>query len=745
MKQEQIHNELLEMAESLLDDNHSLMINMKGFSMFPTLRPGDVGKVEKCLAEEVKAGDILVFKSNGKLIAHRLIRKKSDKGREVFITQGDNNSFFDQPFVNEELIGKITSFERSGKTISVDSFSIKLSRFKAMHFHKISQRLYSLRLSLSNRLKSLQNNISSLQKHLKIIGEGSKKLFIINANISVLQGLVPFVIIVCIKYLIDFLTNNNSDSMNLFYPFGFLLVLTASVFLLSAVLNELRSYFGEKLSQSVTTRIYSQLHAKHAAIGLSNYENPVKQDKMHRAVQEASFRPVKILNSLLTGIKSVASVIFLIGLFVSIHWYLTLLLVIAVLPGMFVRLRFSAKHYRLKDAHSTKERRMYYFNRILTGFPFAKELRLFGFGKFFKKQFDKVQKNLFEEKIALRKSEALQGSLAQVFAVALIFLSLFYVAYLKVNGNISIGTVVLFFFAFQRGYTVLSEFFRSFALIIEDNIFLRDFIDFLDIQNENTTSQSKPFSLTREIRFDQVSFSYDGSKRDVLKGLDLSIPVGKTIALVGANGSGKSTLIKLLCGFYAANQGKILFDNSEASAIGQQAICENIGAVFQDFAFYHLPVFDNLALGNITHKFDLEKAKNAAEFAGLEQVINKLPQGYHTLLGNQFLGGEELSIGQWQKMAIARAFYRDAPLLLLDEPASALDAKSETQIIHALRKLTKGKTAVIVSHRLRTVQWVDQICFMEDGRITEHGTHEELLKLQGRYFEMYQADANRVN
>ena len=617
----------------------------------------------------------------------------------------------------------------------------------ALHFSKIAIPFYNFNLRINHHYNHLKSTFGSLNENLRLISKGSKKVLFQNGIISLLQGIIPFAIIVCVKELVDRLNGLNNENSQQFYWFLTVLIITALLFLLSGILTELKSYYSEKLSQSVLQRVYKKLHKKHASLDLTNYENPDKQDKTHRAVQEASYRPIKMLNELLTGIKSIASALFLLGLFISIRWYLVLILVVATIPGIFIRLKFSKKFYELKDTHSRKEREMYYYNRILTGFPFAKELKLFGFFSYFKKRFNSVQENLFDEKIALRKSELQWGLFAQFFSIALIFISLAFISYLKINGLISIGTVVLFFFAFQRGYSVLNELFRSVTMLVEDNTFLKDFTDFLKLPStsEKGTNSKKAFSLKKEISIENVSFKYETSQRYALNHINLTIPAGKTVAFVGANGSGKTTLIKLLCGFYQPENGQIKYDNIDAEALGQTQICENITAVFQDFALYNIPAIENITLGNIQIPFDTERAKNAAKQAGINDLFEKLPNGYDTMLGNLFKGGEELSIGQWQKIAIARAFYRNSTLILMDEPSSALDADSELQIIKSLKKLSQEKTAIIVSHRLSTVKWADLIYFFENGEIVESGTHTDLLALKGKYFSLFMKTNNELD
>lgn len=744
MKQQELNKQLLDFAETLLDDNHQLSYKLKGNSMYPALKAGDVGLVEKCSIEDLKVGDILVYKTNNTLVGHRLIDISIANTEYTLTTKGDKCYKSDIPFNSEALLGRINTFIRKERVKKIDSIRMKMLNFIALHFSKQAIPIYDLMLGIKRKFNSLWSELKSIKSNISIVSKESEKILFVNIIISILQGILPFIIIVCIKTLIDQLTGISTQNENQRLYFIVILVITALVFLASGVLSELKTYFSLKLSQSITRQIYQKLHWKHASLDLSHYESPVEQDKIHRAVQEASFRPIKIVSEMLIGIKSVAAALFLVGLFITIKWHLIVILIIAIIPGIYFRLKSSRKLYKQKEVQSTKEREMYYFNRILTGFPFAKEMKLFGFFDFFKQHFSKIQNTLFEQQIKLRKSELWLNIFAQVFSVSLIFLSLGFVSYLKIKGEISIGTVALFFFAFQRGYGVLNELFMSATQILEDNTFLNDFIAFLNMPTSSNSVQSNhSFMLNREIRVENVRFRYKSSKRDALKLVNITIPAGKTVAFVGANGSGKTTLIKLLCGFYQPDSGRILFDGIDATEIGQQKICENITAVFQDFALYNISAINNIGLGNTQETLDFDKAVKAAKAAGINDILEHLPNGYNNLLGNLFSSGEELSIGQWQKMAIARAFYRDSSLVLLDEPSSALDAESELQIINGLKKLSHDKTAIIISHRLSTVQWADIIYVFNDGEVVESGNHQELLQLGGKYYSLFHTNNNQ--
>jgi len=723
--------------DNLLKDGRTTLFKMNGNSMFPVLKDGDVGMVQQCDPEKLRIGDIVVFKSRDKFVAHRLIKIQKKGTLTFFTARGDKNPINDPPFTAEALAGQIIQFTRGTKIHTTKDRKVRLLTKLVGTFRSLLIPAFDLRFRLKAYSKRLTESYGSLKDNLKIIGKPARKPLLTNTILSVIQGVAPFLLIVCIKLLVDRLTNPNSVALPWMSQTG-LIILTAAVFLLSGILSVIHGFFFEKLSHSVTNHTFQLLHQKHTELDLSYYEDPNQQDKIHRAVQEAGFRPVKIMGELLTLFKSTAAVVVMLFMFLGIKWYLLVLLLISVIPSVLVRLKYTNKRYRLKESISPKERQMAYFNRILTGFPFAKELRLFGFSSIFLNRFRDLEDELYEEKQRLQKSEMMADIAAQVFAVLLIFTSLATVVYLMTVGAITIGSVVLFFFVFQRGYSVLSDLLRSVTLLMEDNTFLNDFFDFLNLPIKETSVLNKQLlPLQKGITVENLRFRYETSKRDALSAVNLFIPAGKTVAFVGANGSGKTTLIKLLSGFYEPQEGSIHYDDDDLKDLDKQAVRRQITAVFQDFALYNISAHENISLGNIEEPFNLEKAKEAAKAAGIAELFERLPLGYETLLGTLFKSGEELSIGQWQKIAIARAFYRDSPILFMDEPSSALDVDSEKQLLGSLRTLAKDKTVVIISHRLSTVQWADILYVLDRGTVVESGSHEELMAKQGKYYAMY--------
>jgi ATP-binding cassette subfamily B protein len=747
---------------SLLSDGQKTMYRMQGGSMYPSLQEGDIAIVETCDIDKLKPGDIIVFKNSKNFVAHRLIEIKAKEHSKIFITKGDNNPKPDKSIKEENIEGVIRLFSRGNKIKTTNDIDYKINSFLACHFKKASFYYWNTAFRAKNLIKSVKISLNRFRKNLWIFGKDSKKPFISNAILSLLQGIMPFILIICFKLLIDNLVNQSNhvrvsslhnlipDVFNSGYsvwsnPF-FIIIVTALIFLITGTLNAIQPYTFEKLSNAVTTNIYSLLHSKHGRMEISYYEDPLVQDKTFRAEQEAGYRPVRIMNGLLSICRSLTSFIIMTVMILSIHWSLLILLFVAVFPAIIVRFRFNEKKYLQKQSHSTKEREMAYYNRILTALPYAKEIRLFDFSNIFKLKFRKIYKALNLEKQSLIKSEMINDIFAQFFAFFLIIISFSTVIALLINGKMSIGTVTMFIFVFQRGFSVLNDLLRSLTQLAEDNLFINDLVEFLDTpENMSKKSGSAINILNKGISVKNISFKYNNSKRQALYNINMLIPAGKTTAIVGANGSGKTTLIKLLCGFYKPDEGKIYYDNSDISCFDRSTLLKNITAVFQDFALYNLSAQDNIALGDSSHPFDRVKAIEASKAAGIYDLFESLPDGFETLLGSLFKSGEEMSIGQWQKIAIARAFYRDSPILFMDEPSSAMDVNSEKQLLKTLHDLAKDKTVLIISHRLTTVEWADLIYVLEQGEVVEQGNHKELMEKKGLYYTMYMTNRGEIN
>jgi len=741
MPSDHLYSDLFQLTDDLLAENRQVKLKCMGYSMFPFLKKGDSVTLGKCSMSEVKPGDIVVFKSDNKWVAHRAIKRKNTGGEECLVTRGDTCRHKDPCVTEKNFIGKINSYTRNNKETNLKKFFPKYIGLLIARLSPIISLLLILNLWVFKKITNIWKNTVLILSRLKFISRGSGKLVSINVVITFFQGIFPFLLIYVLKRLVDSLShiNNFPDKTAAFHAITVIIVLTGLVFLCNSIINILNSEYRERLSQSVSLYIYKLLHKKHIDLDISYLEDPCRQDVIHRAVVEAGFRPQKMVNESLTALQSVISWLFIAVILFTIHWAVFFLILAAIIPEFYVRFRFSKKIYRLNKSNSQKEREAYYYNRIITGLPFAKELRLFATGIFFRTRFEKIQEGLHSQKNKLLRKRAWSDALAQLFAVLLTFFSFGMVAAFAINGMLSVGTVVMFFLIFQRGFGVLKGFFQSLAGLYEDNVFLSDFFEFLGLPGlKKELSASATLSNLREsIIIDNISFTYPSSSRKALDKVSMKIPAGKTVALVGANGSGKTTLVKLLCSLYSPDSGHIFFDGINISQVAPEDIRRQITAVFQDFALYNMTAAENIYLGDINITPNEESIRQAAHKAGIDDIIESLPQGYNNMIGNLFEKGEELSIGQWQKMAIARAFYRNSSILFMDEPSSALDAETELNLLKNLRALAKEKTVLLISHRFSTIKWADIIYVMDNGHIVESGSHDELLQKKGKYYNIF--------
>jgi ATP-binding cassette, subfamily B, bacterial len=560
------------------------------------------------------------------------------------------------------------------------------------------------------------------------------------------QGLLPLAGLYLISKIVDTVTLgvNSSEPLLVFREVVFWLVLAALVGVLTSFSRSLGELATQAQSQYVTDHVSDLLHAQSIAVDLSYYEDPSYYDTLHRAQAEAPFRPSSIVNGLTSLVQNSISLIGVIGLFLFFSPLIGIVMVLAAIPGALIRLHYSRKRFRFEELQSARERRSNYYHWLLVNELFAKEVRLFKLGELFKNRYQNLRHELRQGRLAITRNRAMVDWIFQTMGVLAIFFTLGYTAYQAITGKISLGDLIAIYMGFQIGLNSLQAVLHSLAGLYEDQLFLSHFYQFLELKPDimvPKNPQSLPTALRGGVSFESVNFAYPNSDRLALKDVHFKLMPGQVVALVGANGSGKTTLVKLLCRLYDPTDGTIFADNLNLRQVDPVEWRKKISVIFQDYAHYQLTARENIWIGNVETEPDLHPIVAAAKKSGADSFINTLPQGYETQLGTWFEKGKELSGGEWQKIALARAFLRDSEIIILDEPTSALDPLAEAELFQHFRQLINGKSAILISHRFSTVQMADYIYVLDQGTIVEKGTHQELLHLEGIYAKFFNAQA----
>lgn len=599
------------------------------------------------------------------------------------------------------------------------------------------------RESLTERLKRTLR----VKRALQIVWAAAPSWAVANVSLVVLQAALPLLALYLSKLIVDAvaaaIAEPSGDAS--FGPILLLIGLAALVGLAMAVTRSLAGLVAEAQGHLVTDHVLNLLHQKSVEVDLAYYEDPRYYDTLHRAQRDAPLRPTRILNNLVQMGQSGLTAIGLLALLVSVHWLLAAVLFAAVVPGFLVRLRYAGRNYRLQTRRASTERHAAYLSAVLTGVAYAKEVRLFDLGALLSGRFRDLRSQLRKERLDLSRGRTFADTFAQLAASLAVFGSYAFIAYQTFQGALTLGDLVMYFGAVQRGQSVLGALLGGLGGLYEDNLFLSNMDDFLELEPRITAplrSRAVPQPIQDRIVLDAVSFRYPDSSRPLLEEVDLVVRPGEMAALIGPNGSGKTTLVKLLCRFYDPISGSITVDGIPLRDLDPAAWRHQISVVYQDYARYYMPARDNIWFGDVRRPVEEGRIVAAARTSGADDVIRELRHGYQTILGKLFEEGEELSIGEWQKVALARAFLSDAQLIIVDEPTSALDADAEAAVFNSLRQLVNERAVLVISHRFSTVLMADVIYVLDRGRIIESGSHEELMKVGGKYAHLYETQAS---
>ena len=588
---------------------------------------------------------------------------------------------------------------------------------------------------------------AALLRAARFVFETAPGWTLLGGAVTTLLGLLPLASVYVMKLILDAAAGGVSaaDKEEAFMELMGFVALAAGLALAGVVARSAGGLVSEIQSRRVQDHMLDVIHRKSTAVDLSYYEDPRYQDTLHRAQAEAPFRPLSIVGGLTGVLRSSAGVLSMAALLFAFNPALGTLVVLAAVPTALVRMRHARRLYHWQRDRTATERRAAWLSRVLTGRLHAKEVRLFDLGPHFEAACRDVRSRLREERLSLARRRALAQVFAQALSVAAIFLSTAFLAFETIQGRITLGDLVMYGQAIQRGQGFVQELFSSLSGLYEDALFLENLYEFLDLEERiraPAEASPTPPLMQGSLVFEDVSFSYPNTGRPVLRGFNLRIAAGEHVALVGRNGAGKSTVVKLLCRLYDPDEGHITLDGRDIREFDPHSYRRLISAVFQDHARYDLTVRENIRLGDLDcPQDDMPRIQEAARKAGVHELVRRLPRSYDTLLGNFFEDGVQLSVGEWQKIALARAFLREASLVVLDEPASALDPESEARLFEHFRTLVAGRAALLISHRLSAVTLSDRICLLDGGRIVESGPHRELLAERGIYARLFEAQA----
>jgi ATP-binding cassette subfamily B protein len=631
---------------------------------------------------------------------------------------------------------------------------------------------------LRGRLKAGRDAVralgGTLPRVLGLVWTASRILTIGLAIATVLAGIVPAITAYVAKLLIDAVVRAIAANVSGVPPApqtlgpltldstGVVVALAGAqfaIYALSSFLSTLRNVCQQLLQERVTNTIQLQVMEHASKLDLAFFEDSASYDLLRRAQQGASSRPLFMVSGVFGLIQTAIAFASMIALLIALSPLLAIVALVAPIPAFIADTRYGWRGYSFARWASPIRRRMDYLTTLVTTDTYAKEVKLFGLGPYFIDRFRQLS-GIYQDRqrgiVVTRYFAGFVWSTITTLAGSLTYL---YVALQAIAGKLTLGDLTLFTQAASSVQGSVQGLLGGAGSMYENNLYLNDLFELLATpvgiegavgdgtvatERRHAAADAPALDLDAvrgELRFEGVTFRYPGRDEDALSDVSFTIAPGETVAVVGRNGAGKSTLIKLVTRLYDPTAGRILLDGTDLREIEPDVLRRLIGGMFQDYVTYQASAAENIGLGELGSIEDREAIEAAARKGGADSLLDRLPDGWDTPLGKWFDGGVELSGGEWQKIALGRAFMRDARILLLDEPTSALDAQAEFELFARLRSLARGRTAIYISHRFSTVRQADRILFLEGGRLVEQGTHDELMRLGGRYAQLFTLQA----
>lgn len=592
---------------------------------------------------------------------------------------------------------------------------------------------------------SLKKSFSAMvyiPRFFKEIWKSNKQLFVLSAICRLVGAVIPVATLWVGKVIIDeIVLQSKAEASDLTYLWTYVAI-EFGLIILSDLISRAISLTDGLLGDTYSIESSVRIIKKTNQINISLLEDSEFYDKLERARTQTTGR-VGLMSNALGEVQSLISIVTLIAGLIYFEPYLIILLVLSIIPSFINEIWFSQQKYSLARGWTAERRELDYLRFIGANNQTAKEIKLFGLTDFIVDRFKSLSNEYYDlnKKLAIKRTSL--GFLFNVLGTLSYYGAYIFIIYRVISGAITLGELTFLSGAFNRLTRSLQDFFSKFTRITESALYLKDYFEFIDISIVplHTEDRALPDTIKKGFEFIDVRFSYPDSDHEILKGVSFKIEAGEKMAFVGQNGAGKTTLTKLLLRFYEPTSGEILLDGININRFKIDEYQEFFGVIFQDFYRYEFTVKENIAIGDIDELGNQKKIEEAAQLSLADQVIADFKKGYEQQLGKRFYKGQELSGGQWQKIALARAYMKDAEVMILDEPTSALDAKAESDVFDRFIGLTKGKTSIIISHRFSTVRQADRILVLEEGRVLELGTHYELMANRLLYSELFALQA----